>query len=691
QIRSIEAKAKTEQRALTPEEAQTVAQLKERMQRLYDEAFASSTKPKTDEADSTLSASKKTPAQEPESEQPPTLDGDKKGLDQPQESVLSPAAQHKLQRIEEQGIRIVKQLPDGTFETEGPDGRAFVKIDDDGTVHRTYPDHPKDEAQATARKTIVFQEASATIKKRDAQTKEVVDRVFASGKYKGPNGEPAIVVDKVILGAGGAAVQDYATHSQAQRTATTEDGVPKILNLAAGADPWQGRKELMGQTAAQLSKEDDGLMSKPRDYSHDPTGKFAETSDVATAIADTRARSGMTVYESKVRRVVPDDSNPPSKYRVEIEVPKLDAEGKPVIRDGKPEMELRSVYAKDVDVAMGPGPDRTLARDEVIDAEYEQRLKESGRLIYGDAATGHSFASGEKVLVSGGGATGAWGAHRAHQAGAEVDWVSPVRGKDAEQVKAKIKEAEEHIRQLREQIAKAGEGSDLSLLQTMLTEQEQTLEALLLNGPFRGANLPRNQNIVNNPNIHKHAKQIKKPNGIEGPLTEGEHAGKLKVTFEDGTVDYYDRVVVAHGQDATLPGGPYDILYGTDDNPGPLHEKFTDKDGQRVRLRPIVGTDEQGRPTLLGLETTDSNGQGGIRIVGAAAMMVMQGGGILLTKHMTPEDTELFNELMKQRMNDANRVSENSRGVNVAIEVWADTYRKLNQTKTDEPPGTPPS
>ncbi|MCS6911720.1 MAG: hypothetical protein NZ890_00590, partial [Myxococcota bacterium] len=47
QIRSIEAKAKTEQRALTPEEAQTVAQLKERMQRLYDEAFASSTKPKT--------------------------------------------------------------------------------------------------------------------------------------------------------------------------------------------------------------------------------------------------------------------------------------------------------------------------------------------------------------------------------------------------------------------------------------------------------------------------------------------------------------------------------------------------------------------------------------------------------------------------------------------------------------------
>ena len=44
-----------------------------------------------------------------------------------------------------------------------------------------------------------------------------------------------------------------------------------------------------------------------------------------------------------------------------------------------------------------------------LTADREAELLEARVLSYGDAATGQDFKLGEKVLVSGGGASAAWG------------------------------------------------------------------------------------------------------------------------------------------------------------------------------------------------------------------------------------------------------------------------------------------
>ncbi|MCC6999304.1 MAG: hypothetical protein IT370_32125, partial [Deltaproteobacteria bacterium] len=563
--------------------------------------------------------------------------------------------------------------PDGkSARSIGPDGVSTLHLQPDGSMKRIYEGPPTNMDEAVARKKVVFEESAKVIAKRDAGVRDAVDKSFQSGAVKTPDGTPAVVVDKVILGAGGGAVQDYNTHTAEQggKGAADQNGVPKILSLAAGADPWQGRHELMGQTPNQLSNPDNGLTAQPKDFSHTPN-EFARSDDYATAVAHTRAESGMAVLESKITNVVKDNSNPPAKYRVDIEVTKKGPDGKPVMGpDGQPVREKRAVYCKDVDVAMGPGPDRTLAKDGVMHADEEKKLRAAGKLAYGDEAVGATFNPGEKVLVSGGGASAAWGAHRANDSDASVDWV----GRPHAEVEKVLRPMESRLKDIDAQLKTlpkdSAERLKLEQEHGQLTAKRQEL---LLADAFKGANLPRNQDIVHNKEIQKEAKSIKK---VDGPLpaTDAKNPGKLMVTFSDGSVGYYDRIVVSHGQDASGEGGVHAMLTKPG---GILADKLGGPDGKTViekgeKLKPIVGADGK----VLGMQSADSDDGGGIRLVGAAATP-----GALL-KHMAPDDAAHFTELMNQRKF-GDDISQNSQGVDPGIEVWADSWKGLNQGQSD--------
>jgi len=149
--------------------------------------------------------------------------------------------------------------------------------------------------------------------------------------------------------------------------------------------------------------------------------QYAETSGYATAVADTRNKSGMSVYESTITAVVKDNSNPPAKYRIDMTVGQAAAQRR--CRDGRRQAGDGAALPSTPRASMLPAaPGRIeLSKDSVakdgdenskklpLTADREAELLEARVLSYGDAATGQDFKLGEKVLVSGGGASAAWG------------------------------------------------------------------------------------------------------------------------------------------------------------------------------------------------------------------------------------------------------------------------------------------
>jgi hypothetical protein len=606
---------------------------------------------------------------------------------QAQHSETVEAAHTKFQATAQDGRQVIVGSDGLGASSHGPDGHALLTLREDGTVHREYTHQPKDEGQALARTALVMEESRAVVTQRDAQVKQVVDKRFAESGLQTADGRPAILIDKVILGAGGSAVQDYATHNPAQRAAVDDHGVPKILSLASGGDPWQMRHELMGQTPHELSGPN-GLTSQPEMYAA-PGAPYARSSDYATAVADTRAKSGMSVYESRIVGVVADETHPGAKYRVDIEVPQRLPSGEIALNaDGHPVMERRAVYAGDVDVAAGPGPDRKLAgsRGTEVTPQQEQQLHKQGILSYGDAAVGQQFKEGERVLVSGGGATAAWGAERADKAQSQVDWVG-----GSGQVKPELDAVRTRIAAQQEAVSALpaghpGRAEAEAQLRTMQQERDQLLRQGVdgRDGPFKGADLARNRETMENPRINRDGKSIQR---LEGPLTEGPDKGKVLVHFDDGSTGIYDRIIVSHGQDATAPGGVQHMLsHHVDENGvvvkgGVLAEQA---------LTPITAEhtpDQHGNPRqqILGLQAGEADSGGQLRILGAAATPRE------LQEKMLQSDREQTAALLNQRRFDEN-ISAHSQGVTPGLEIWNPTYALLNGgTGSESGPRLPPA
>ncbi|MBT9560448.1 MAG: hypothetical protein IV100_30770, partial [Myxococcales bacterium] len=555
---------------------------------------------------------------------------------------------------------------DGGYDVDGPDGRSRLVQREDGTFERQYNERPRTPEEADARIRLTLQESRAQIAEQETRTRGSVDAAFEQAQSRGQDG---IVVGKIILGAGGTAVQNYATHDPARRNARTTDGAPDVLAIAQGGDPWPARQGLIGQTAEALSKPGNGLVHQPDQFMPQGAG-FARTDAIGASIAETRARTQMPVYPARISSVEAVPNGQPARYRVVVETQIRNP-------DGSTGTQRRTFFTNEVDVAMGPGPDRTLARDRVIAPERESQLVSTGHIVRGDGFLSTTPRAGERILVTGGGATAAWDTAHARAHGAEVDWIARP-GTDELAILRPMTDARKRLLgQLeRGEIAPEHQAD----AQRRLQEIDSQLEELALHGapradgtrmqnagPFGPSNLPRNAATVE---ATRGQRSLKSITAIGEPITTGPNAGMVQVNFSDGSTGLYNRVVTAHGQDATARGGAEHLLRDIASDQG---------------VRPIRARDEHGRETsdLIGLQVGD-----GIRVVGPAASANKW------RDHMSADDGEYFGNAMNERAHGTGsrsrteaeaaiasgqqpRVSSDSWGVPIGLETWADSYGKL--------------
>ena len=556
---------------------------------------------------------------------------------------------------------------DGSFEVEGPDGRSRLVQREDGTFERQYSERPRTPAEAERRCELTLQESRARIAEVETRTRSSVDAAFEQAQSRGQDG---IVVGKIILGAGGTAVQNYATHDPARRNARTTDGAPDVLAIAQGGDPWPARQGLIGQTAEALSKPGNGLTHQPDQFMPQGAG-YARTDAVGASIAETRARTQMPVYPARISSVEAVPNGQPARYRVIVETQIRNP-------DGSTGTQRRTFFTNEIDVAMGPGPDRTLARDRVIAPERESQLVSTGHIVRGDGYLSTTPRTGEKVLVTGGGATAAWDAAHARSHGAEVDWIARPGTDELALLRPMTDARRRLLGQLeRGEIAPEHQAS----AQRRLQELDSQLEELAVHGapradgsrlqnagPFGPSNLPRNTATLE---ATRGQRSLKSITAIGEPITSGPHAGMVEVSFSDGSTGMYHKVVTAHGQDASARGGAEHLLRDIATDGG---------------ARPIRARDEHGRETsdLIGVQVGD-----GIRVVGPAASANQW------REHMSAADSEYFGNAMNERAHGAGsqaraqaeaavaneqqpRVSSDSWGVPIGLETWADSFGKLN-------------
>ena len=219
----------------------------------------------------------------------------------------------------------------------------------------------------------------------------------------------------VIVGNGISGLTDHLT-LLASAWGRERLGGLEILHIG-GLDPWQGYvPTAMGQWPAILALPEFWEQYRGRggaEYDFLGVGEFAVAAERQwKRLAKARPFWSLPGNVRGIRFVG-------GGYEIEVETP----EGVVMVR------------AEFVDVCGGPGPARRLRagvvdpNDAVLLGEYANlrgSVQVWPRVVTGDWFLGKGNAvapSGERVLVVGGGATGAWCVERAEQAGHEVCWV----------------------------------------------------------------------------------------------------------------------------------------------------------------------------------------------------------------------------------------------------------------------------
>ncbi len=443
-----------------------------------------------------------------------------------------------------------------------------------------------------------IEKARHVIDARDAKLAQLLEG-------KAPD-EP-VVVDSIIVGSGWAGVADAKTHPLAGQVG--DNGLPRVIGIAADADPWAARLERMGQSPDALNVP--GFSSQAADFSPHADG-FTPSQAFGAAVAENRADSGLSVWRRRITGARPAPEGSPGKIEVTVD-----------LGGGQ----TRKIYTNQLDLALGPGPPKKLGG--ALTPEHEALLTQQGILVQGEHQLSQAFPDGD-VLVYGGGATGAWNAELATRQGVNLDWVaSSSQGGNRSKV-AKI-DAE---------LRKPGLADDVKL--RLLSERSALIKSTDPKDAFRGSNVPRNADILQKTESTRRVADILT---VEPQIVDGKT--RALVTYVDGSTRSYDRVVLNLGQDANAPGGV-----------GFIAEKMG------LQLEPIIKNGE-----LLGVQSTD----GSVRILGAAA--AAQDG---LIDHMSPTHRAMYMDLLEKRMYNT-EVSPNSRGIAPAIEVWSDSFSKLNQ------------
>lgn len=395
-----------------------------------------------------------------------------------------------------------------------------------------------------------------TYSMRDAALTRTIDDVARNGAV-GP------CFKRVIIGGGlaAAALATRLCNAHPREFGNLKDiEVPATIGVAEASEPWQARGELrMGQPLEELASP---LWARnPDTYCPDPSlhapgTDFVPSSAFAATVATTRATSPLRYYMGAVTKIRQEGGI------FELTVTRASRQDTIMIR------------AEKVEVVTGPGPSRSLDSDlrpPHFDDLRKQRLILTGE-EHLDTSTPRD-AVDSRVLVSGGGATGAWNVEQALRSGAKVDWLGRTVATP------RTSSASEEFSRLQSELTTAtGKAAD------SINKRLQVLRT------FDLAWLPRN--LHPNGPFH-HPKVSFRFGALEsvGTRRNGQRV-QLLVTATDypGLGCTYDRLIVSHGQDNSRN---IDLL----------------RDLRGVR--PLTITDE-----MIGLEAFASPG---VRLLGAAA------------------------------------------------------------------------
>ena len=377
-----------------------------------------------------------------------------------------------------------------------------------------------------------------------AKTAEVNGRVEA-GTQNAP-AHDAHTYDHIVVGTGFAAVA-----STMGRTNRTDNEL-----MIGGPNPWAtgSSAQLLGQ-GADAGVDLPGAPQGRRfaDTIQQTDARYARAVEHGYHVEVNRNKENLAAYNGRVVEVQHKD-----KRRADWPADRSDATVRLLVRgeDG-----YRFIYAKNVDLASGPGPSRdlgpyrprdtgdfpiqdaarALVNESIVSEQTMQQMFGDNRFHIGDQAfSPASVTRGESVAIYGGGASAAWAAQASRLGAgpdAEVNWYGRVnRGAFPEGDRALYEDA---FRQLR-----AG----------TLPEDSDGARRLA-DIAFAGAAIPRNQlpggAMHPDMNIPRRAGELMR---VEyDPDTK-----KVKLYFDDDPHNpvIRDHLVIAIGQDASRPGGP---------------------------------------------------------------------------------------------------------------------------------------
>jgi hypothetical protein len=594
------------------------------------------------------------------------------------------------------------------------DGSPVTKEEHEAALKGLRPDAEKAAEQRTKEHAelvaSVRADAEATYQKRDQALLEKVA------------GQDKIVVDEATIGLGLAGTNSAAANPKT--TQVDEQGMPRNLGLGQDAKP-----ELMrtlpqdgefGQPAQDLNKGLPGLA----DMAEHPTAQNTRVGEAAAAVAENRAKSGLTSLEVagplsplEVQEVRDEHNKLVSLGAIstsaEVQVG-VDEHGLPITE--RKVIEMRT----GVDFAGGMGPAReldvipqgkgqltkadaealkgTTALDaataklrsgEITREQYDEqvtRIKNTRVLMSAEDALTLPPAvfQGQDVLVIGGGPTAKWaGDHAlgpdhplAGTASVEMAGKMPrptgPEGDRLLEVEARIQKAladpattpatmealkEEHHGIVRKHIA--SEMEELKGLQAeaekgSLSPADQARHDALKNDldPFLGSRLDRNIDSLKDPLIGHMQMDIAR--------VEKTSDGKARVTYVDGTVKTYDRVIPGIGANAMAEGGV-----------GKMMEKLP-KD---LKFVPVI---ENGHP--VGLMSDPP----GITISGAAALGTTGTLPATIVSRMDPEHYDAYVKAVREYAR-REGVSHGSMGVVPGIENAGENPASMQAAKARTP------
>ncbi|WP_204004961.1 hypothetical protein, partial [Micromonospora lutea] len=161
---------------------------------------------------------------------------------------------------------------------------------------------------------------------------------------------PDHVFGRLVIGGGWAATADFVTLGA---PADTGSGLPPVLCVSQGHDPWAERQTLlMGQIPSEL--ELPGLPFQPSVLAEEGTG-FTPSDVFADAVGAARALSGMPTYQGLATSVTPRPA---------------DAAGWPAGANFRVTIGGREVFTASLDIATGPGPSRVPSAPTTTDGQY---------------------------------------------------------------------------------------------------------------------------------------------------------------------------------------------------------------------------------------------------------------------------------------------------------------------------------